>query len=356
MTSSDNTISVQLADHKDQCRWDYYVLNHPHSSSYHLFAWKYAVEETYGHPCHYFYGEQDGRLVGVLPLVHLRFPGVVNELVALPYCDVGNILCDNERVQDALLQEAFRLRNVLNIRKMSLRGPLKETALKNSQLQEELSGKVRMLMKLPTSSADLFAGFKSKLRSQIQKAERNGITFKWGTLEQLDDLYSVFSQNMHDLGSPVHAKKWFSSIMTHYSQRIKVGLTLFEEKPVGMGILLLGCSCVSIPWASTLREYNPLGPNMLLYWKFLEFSADNGFETFDFGRSTEHEGTYRFKKQWGAEPTPLVWYALTDLVQRDAHHSIGQSPTRKRIEALWRRFPLVVANILGPCVRKYISL
>jgi len=356
MASSDNNISVHLADHNDQNRWDAYVLNHPDSSSYHLFAWKYAVEEAYGHACHYLYGERFGQLVGILPLVRIRFPGVVDELVALPYCDVGNCLCDSDRVQDALLQEAFRLRNALNISSMSLRGPLKESALANSLLQGESSGKVRMILKLPSSSVELLASFKSKLRSQIQKAEKNRIGFKWGTLDQLDDLYPVFSRNMHELGSPVHAKKWFRGIMTHYSQRIRVGLATFEAKTVGVGIILLGGQSVSIPWASTLREYNTLGPNMLLYWKFLEFSADNGFDTFDFGRSTEHEGTYRFKKQWGAEPTPLVWYVPAGITRRKKAHPGKQSTMRKMVETLWRNSPLAVANILGPCVRKYISL
>ena len=356
MTSCHHAISVHLADHSDQYRWDTYVLHHPDSSSYHLFAWKYAVEESYGHSCHYLYGENQGQLVGVLPLIHLKFLGVVDELVALPYCDVGNCLCDSETVQDALLQEAFRLRNTLNIRGMSLRGPLKETALKNTLLQSVPSEKVRMLLNLPSSSAELFAGFKSKLRSQIHKAEKNRINFKWGTVEQLDDLYAVFSRNMHDLGSPVHAKRWFKGIMTHYSQRIKVGLVTFEEKTVGVGIILMGGRCVSIPWASTLRDYNSLGPNMLLYWKFLEFSADNGFEIFDFGRSTEHEGTYRFKRQWGAEPIPLVWHVPVRSNDNNADHFTKQSTARRMVETLWRKSPLAVANILGPCVRKYISL
>jgi hypothetical protein len=30
-------------------------------------------------------------------------------------------------------------------------------------------------------------------------------------------------------------------------------------------------------------------------------------KSFDFGRSTMNEGTYKFKKQWGCEPTQLHW-------------------------------------------------
>jgi hypothetical protein len=65
---------------------------------------------------------------------------------------------------------------------------------------------------------------------------------------------------------------------------------------------------LEIPWASTLRAANPDSPNMLLYWKLLEYAVEAGYRRFDFGRSTPGEGTFAFKRQWGAEPVPLHWY------------------------------------------------
>ncbi|MEZ5583585.1 MAG: GNAT family N-acetyltransferase [Candidatus Competibacteraceae bacterium] len=65
---------------------------------------------------------------------------------------------------------------------------------------------------------------------------------------------------------------------------------------------------MEIPWASSLRKYNSLSPNMLLYWSVLEFACKKGYRIFDFGRSTPGEGTYRFKEQWGAKPVQLYWH------------------------------------------------
>jgi len=64
---------------------------------------------------------------------------------------------------------------------------------------------------------------------------------------------------------------------------------------------------IEVPWASALREANPLSANVLLYWHMLKFSIERGFKVFDFGRSTPDAGTFHFKKQWGAEPLELVW-------------------------------------------------
>jgi hypothetical protein len=122
--------------------------------------------------------------------------------------------------------------------------------------------------------------------------------------------------------------------------------------------MLLHRHTVSIPWASSLRRFNRLNPNMLLYWNFLAFAADNGFTRFDFGRSTPGEGTWRFKQQWGARPEPLIWQNLTPdgrLLAAPTGES-GTSGHRRKIEAVWRRLPLALTNAVGPMVRRHVSL
>lgn len=329
--------------------------SHPEATPYHQFAWKLAVEKAYRHRCYYLYAERDTQLAGILPLVHIHLPGIVNELTALPYCDLGNCLADDDRTQDLLVGEALTLQQKLNSKKLCLRGSLRGTQLTNKEVHAEATGKVRMLLDLPTTSEELFSSFKSKLRSQVRKAEKNGIVFQWGGPEDIDAIYSVFSKNMHALGSPVHSKSWLLSILKYYSKSAKVGLAEFEGNIIGMGIILIGSQTVSIPWASVLRSYNRLGPNMILYWNFLKYSADNGYQTFDFGRSTKGEGTYKFKQQWGAQPRPLAWYSCSEIGKVGA--PVQQNIAKRSIAAdIWRKIPLPVANRIGPFLRKYISL
>ena len=75
--------------------------------------------------------------------------------------------------------------------------------------------------------------------------------------------------------------------------------------------------------------------------------------TFDFGRSTPNEGTFHFKKQWGAEATPLAWeYSLMN-----GKPMPDQSPAnpkfRMAIET-WKRLPVPVATWLGPGIVRSI--
>jgi serine/alanine adding enzyme len=109
------------------------------------------------------------------------------------------------------------------------------------------------------------------------------------------------------------------------------------------------------PWAASLRRYASLSPNMLLYLRMLEYACDRGFGAFDFGRSTVGEGTYKFKEQWGAVPVPLYWYFLS----LDGKPLNRETSGVKRLgiaRHCWRQLPLIVTKVMGPRIRKHISL
>ena len=108
-----------------------------------------------------------------------------------------------------------------------------------------------------------------------------------------------------------------------------------------------------VPWASSVRDHNHLCPNHLLYWNIIEAAILDGSDCLDFGRSTPHEGTYRFKEQWGATPLPLYW----EYPALPGGQIPDQSPANPKFRAavaLWKRLPLPVANAVGPHIVRMI--
>ena len=220
-----------------------------------------------------------------------------------------------------------------------------------------------MLLKLPESSGALLTSFKSKLRSQVRKPAKDGLSSKLGGEDLLGSFYGVFTENMRDLGSPVHSKEWIRSVLRFFGPRARCGVVFMPDgSPAAAGIILCHDRVVSIPWASSLRRFNRSNPNMLLYWGFLEHAADNGYAFFDFGRSTPGEGTYRFKEQWGASPHPLHWVRIetrNGTVQPICLQDSGQAaPSRSRqmAEKVFQSLPVPMATFVGSRIRKYISL
>jgi hypothetical protein len=82
-------------------------------------------------------------------------------------------------------------------------------------------------------------------------------------------------------------------------------------------------------------------------------ASARGCSTFDFGRSTPHEGTYKFKEQWGAQPVPLCWeYALRG--EGGLPDSSPANPKFRLAIAMWKKLPLGVANLIGPLIVRAI--
>src|SRR5215471_2070034 len=328
---------ITCAADSDRESWDGYVQKHPDASLFHLFGWRDVIHETYAHPTYYLMAVQggvtaavpggDGRfsartVVGVLPLVHLKHRIFGNSLVSLPFLDGGGILADSREAEASLLSEAVRLCRKIGASKIELRqegilaswDDMSACCSQGSQAPLKLttrSDKVRMLMNVPESSEMLMKSFKSKLRSQITKPLKAGLTSKAGGSELLEDFYRVFLVNMRDLGSPVHSIDLMRRVLTEFSQRSRIFVVYKAEVPVASALVIGFGKMLRNPWASSLRKYASLSPNMLLYLRMLEFTCDNGYRVFDFGRSTLGEGTYKFKEQWGAVAAPLYWHSIS---------------------------------------------
>ncbi|MGD9579096.1 MAG: GNAT family N-acetyltransferase, partial [Syntrophorhabdus sp.] len=217
------------------------------------------------------------------------------------------------------------------------------------------SHKVRMLLDLPDSADKLMNSFKAKLRSQIKKPMKEGLAVKIGGGELLKDFYRVFARNMRDLGSPAHSNKLMMHVLCEFSKDARIVIVYRENHPLASSLIIAFNSMLENPWSSSLREFSHLSPNMLLYWRMLEYACNNGLTCFDFGRSTPNEGTYRFKEQWGATPSPLYWHYI--LLNG---HQLSEAPDDKsRFAALinyWQKLPVSVSRFVGPPIRKHIGL
>jgi len=350
-------MNIRLYSPSDQLKWDTYVKTHPLGTHCHLSAWKSIIENAYHHRCYYFLAEDNDKIIGILPLVHLKSIFFGNILVSMPFLNYGGILADTLEAERALWQEAIDLGKKLKVSYIELRHLNLLSWIKNQDKTFVKSHKVRMLLDLPSNSQKLMKSFKSKLRSQIKRPTKEGMTATIGGKEFINNFYKVFSINMRDLGSPVHSKKLFLEIFNHFSEDAKIGVVFYNNQPVASGIVLGFKDILEIPWASSLRKFNRFSPNMLLYWTLLAYGCDTGYKKFDFGRSTPGHGTYKFKAQWGAHPYPLYWHYW---INKDSDKKkIAEPDTKQKFSlaiSCWQKLPVKLTHLIGPCVRKYIAL
>ena len=339
-------MALLIESRKEQ--WDAFVMASEQSVCYHEIGWKEVIEKSFRHKTFYLISEDKlGRIDGIFPLVQLKSHLFGNFLVSLPYFTYGGVCASSQEGFKKLLSEAELLATDLNAEHMELR--------QSEHLYEDLpvkTTKVAMRLTLPCDPETLLKSFPSKLRSQIRRPQKEGMVTKIGREDEIDNFYSVFAQNMRDLGTPVYAKSFFWNILEAFPETSWI-CTVFtkDNRPVASGFLLGFKEGMEIPWASSLRRYNPLSPNMLLYWSMLKFACEKGYRFFDFGRSTPGEGTYRFKEQWGAKPVQLYWHYWL----RNGGTPPELSPKNPKYNLairIWKSLPVPVTRVLGPAIVK----
>lgn len=359
------SIEIRNMQPTDIMSWDAYVTRNRQATPYHLAGWQNVIESTYGHRTHFLLAIKNRNVVGILPLVHMKHPLFGNSMISLPFLDMAGVLADNQEVAGSLIHEALNLMHRVEADAVELRQGDDYSSGKGKQEQPErpltrcrASGKrTRMVLDLPNDSDSLMRSFRSKLRNQIRKPMREGLEVRNGGAELLDDFYRVFTVNMRDLGSPVHSKEFLLNILEMFPTRTRIFVVYKGAQPVACSFICTFRKTVYNPWASSLRRHRASCPNMLLYWAMLEYACDQKFSCFDFGRSTEGEGTFRFKQQWGARPLRLCWYTFPNLSIPKPHAAASADTAGFQVAIqLWKRMPVPISRVVGPAIRKYIGL
>jgi FemAB-related protein (PEP-CTERM system-associated) len=308
-----------------------------------------VIEESFGHRTHYLVSEDaQGRIDGVLPLARVRSRLFGDFLVSLPYVNYGGPCAADPAVSRELVEEAIRIARAAGAEHLELR----LTQPDGFQLPVK-AAKVSMRLELPDTADALWKSFPAKLRSQINRPIKERLVARVGRDEELDAFYEVFCVNMRDLGTPVYAKSFFASVLREFPDTARICTVNDGPRPVAGGLLIGFRGTIEIPWASSLRSFSRLAPNMLLYWTALKHACDTGYGTFDFGRSSPNAGTYRFKEQWGAKPLPLYWHYWMRTGVRLPDLNPANPKYRWAIDA-WKRLPVSLTKLIGPPIVRNI--
>ncbi len=346
--SDRNTLTLTVTDACAEVDWDTYVRRNPAATGYHLWGVRRIIEQAFGHECAYLAALHGDNVVGILPLVLFRSPLFGRFAVSLPFFNYGGVVADSEAAARALLERVTALARARGLSHVELR----HEHVRFPELPAKRH-KVGMRLALPASHDALWQGLDRKVRNLVRKAEKANLTVKLGGAELIPDFYRVFARNMRDLGTPVYTRRLFEAVLNEFSDSARVFAVFLGTEPVAASVTVQWRDSIEVPWASSLREQRALSPNMLLYWAMLKHAIDRGCQTFDFGRSTPNEGTFHFKQQWGAEPTPFAWEykLLNGGVVPD------QGPTNPKFRLaieMWKRLPLPVTTMLGPYIVRSI--
>jgi serine/alanine adding enzyme len=340
-----NELRVAVASPHDGAAWDAFVNSHGDDTGYHAWGWRRVFAEAFSHEPIYLIARRGSDIVGIVPLVLIKSVLFGRSMTSLPFLNYGGVMANDPSAAAALADAA---------REQALERGCGHVELRHVAAQfPHLPCKThKVAMRLPLS-ADLWDGLDRKVRNQIRKAEKSGLTVERGGASLVGDFYAVFSRNMRDLGTPVYSRRLFEMVLAAFPDRSQLHVVRLNGAPIAAGFTYRTPTMVQLPWASSIRDYNPLCANTLLYWDAIQFAQTAGATVFDMGRSTPGEGTFKFKSQWGAHAVPMHWEY--QLLASDVLPNVSPANPKFQLAiSLWQKLPIALTTRVGPMIVRAI--
>jgi len=331
----------------DGAKWDAFVRGDPNGTFYHLSGWRRLFGDVLGHPVFYLYVERAGQVEGVLPLARVRSWLFGDALISLPHLVYGGPIAATDEAKEVLIAHSVDLAKSLGVGHLELRNrakisgdwPTKDNYVTFRKAID--SDPEKNLMAIPRKQrAMIRKGIKAGLKAEID--------------QDTDRLYEAMLVCKRNLGTPFLSSAWLRAIKEEFGDQVENTTVTHDGRTV--------CSVMSFRYGNEILPYyggggelaRDLKGNDFMYWAVMERACQDGVRVFDYGRSMEGSGAYRFKKHWGFEPEPLSYEFV--LVKSKSVPQLDPSNKRyKFLIQIWSKLPLPVARLLGPPIARRLG-
>ncbi|NWK95574.1 FemAB family PEP-CTERM system-associated protein [Sphingobium lactosutens] len=345
-------LSITMLDLRDpvQARAvDAYVMGQAAGTPFHRPAWLGAIEEATGNRALPLAAiGPSGRIIGFLPLHHIKSALFGQALVSTGFAVDGGILADDENVVAALAVAAQELARTRGKLSLELRGG----ADPGAGWQRREGQHVGFTRPIASDTEAELLAVPRKHRAELRKALANpDLTVDVGReARHLRDHHHVYATSVRNLGTPVFPARLFRAVLDRFAADADILVVREGERPVSAVLSLYHNGRVMPYWGGGIGDARRLRSNELMYFRLMEHGRARGMTLFDFGRSKAGSGQAGWKKSFGFEPRPIVYHSWSaDGRERDIDP--GSTKYQRRIE-YWKKLPLPVANLVGPLIAR----
>ncbi|MFL6858549.1 MAG: FemAB family XrtA/PEP-CTERM system-associated protein [Allosphingosinicella sp.] len=329
------TVAVRIAEPADLAAIAAFVAGHPDATPFHLPGWLAAVERGCGQAGRYLLAERGGRIVGLLPLTAMRSHLFGSALVSSGFAVGGGVLGEGA---EALAEAVWALAEAEGFPSVELRGgPVP------AGWQRREGVYFGFARDIPEGEEAILKAIPRKQRAEVRRALGSGLEVSVG--RDVEAHYLVYAESVRNLGTPVFPRALFEAALDALDADI---LTVSHEgKPLASVLSLYFRGVVYPYWGGGTQAARAARAGELMYFALMRHARARGCARFDFGRSKAGTGAFAFKKNWGFEPTPLVY-----AVRGEGRETNPLSPRYRLQVAAWKKLPLWLANRLGPPIAR----
>lgn len=348
-TSPSKSLVVRRATPADAASVDAFVEACGRATFFHLTGWTRAVCEEFRHEDRSLVAELDGEIVGTLPLAMCRGIRGGKNLFSCAYGVYGGPAGLDQSIEHALYREAEKDALSLGVGRLELRC-LEDPGLDLPKADLHAT----FIKDLPESVDDVLKGMPKKSRADARKARKDhGLTLVEGAW-YLPDLVRLFHWNKRSLGSPALPHTFFSRLMKTFGERATVHVVKREGETLSAVMSFLFRDQVLAYYSGTAdgvdRSYKA---SCFMYMALQEWSVEQGYRVFDFGRSRKESGAFSFKSRQGFEAQDMH-YSFR-LVKDSGLPTFNPSnPKTKILQQTWQKLPLALTSRLAGRASRYL--
>lgn len=346
--STDYTLKILDTSEQACKQWDAFVDKVQTGTFFHLTGWKRVIESVYGHRCHYMYATCDNEIVAVLPLVEQKSVLFGHALISTPFCMFGGVASDSEEAMLFLEQQAITKAHDLGVDYLELRYPFERN---NPELTEKCAHST-FGIELAEDDEKILAGIKKKQRAVVRHSLKNELTYRIDSDTSV--AYEVYSESVRNLGTPVFPSKYFAALQAEFGDACDV-LTVEKDNRAVSSVLSFYYKGQVMPfYGGGLFDARALKSNDFMYYQLMCNAKKKGFHYFDFGRSKDDSGAFKYKNTWGMEPVALHYQF--HLVKADELPNLSpDNPKYQFFIKMWQKLPVWFSRMLGPFLSKYLG-
>lgn len=344
-------MQIRVLDIFGDCdNWDDYVKGHAHATVYHMSAWGRAISNSMGHKCYYIYVEDKGNICALIPLIQVKSKLFGHSLVSVAFATGGGPLFDNQEVLAVLDDECKKLTHELGVDYLECRNM--DAVHDDWPIKKDMYSIFRKI--LSSDNEENLLAIPRKQRAMVRKAIKFNLK---SVIDELPDrLFSMYSESVRNLGTPVFPKELFYCLKQEYGEDCEILTVETEEgKPISSVMTFYFRDEVIPYYGGGTNEARDLAANDFMYWSLMERAVSvRGCKIFDFGRSKNGTGSFSFKKNWGFEPKALNYeFILKEGTEMPEINPLN--PKYQLMIKMWKKLPLAVANIVGPLISKSLG-
>ena len=346
------SLEIEIKNPLDDDQWDNLIIETNQYSFFHSHSWIKVLRESYGYTPYFFILRNQGKFSALLPFmeVNSRYSG--RRGVSLPFSDYCDPIIRGEISLQRLLERTTVFGKTYNWKYLDMHGG--EILFQDKNSSREYYGH---LLELNAQPDNILKRFRDSNRRSIRKAVKSGVEIhQSNSLHSMQEFHRLhcLTRKRHKL--PAQPFQFFKKIHEHIISK-KSGFivkAIYNDKIIGAAVFFhFGKKAMFKFGASDLR-YQYLRMNNLIMWEAIRWYANNGYESFCFGRTDmENVGLRQFKQGWGAKEYVIKYFKYDLKTDSIIKHNTDHMDFI--IHLIFSKMPISISRILGALMYRHFA-